>query len=89
MPYDSNHNHPLFGGVITQAHAVGFGDKGESIMIFGCIVAVIVLFVLLAIPYMISYKIACEYARTLPEEEREKFWNEYIIELTNDQYRGI
>lgn len=58
-------------------------------MIFGCIVAVIVLFVLLAIPYMISYKIACEYARTLPEEEREKFWNEYIIELNNDQYRGI
>ena len=58
-------------------------------MILGCIVAVIVLFVLLAIPYMIGYKIACEYAETLPEEEREAFWNEYLIELNNDQYRGI
>lgn len=58
-------------------------------MIFGCIVVVIALFVLLAIPYMISYKIACEYAETLPEEERETFWNEYLIELNNDQYRGI
>ena len=57
--------------------------------IIACIIAIIVFVAILSVPYIISYKIACEYARTLPEEEREKFWNEYIIELTNDQYRGI
>lgn len=53
------------------------------------IVATIVFIGLFAIPYIISYKVACEYAETLPEKDREEFWNDYCMELSNDQNWSI
>lgn len=49
--------------------------------IIACIIAIIVFVAMLSVPYIISYKIACRYAETLPESEREQFWNEYYMEL--------
>ena len=46
--------------------------------VIGCIVAGIILIAILSIPYIISYAMACRYAETLPEEDREKFWNDTI-----------
>ena len=57
--------------------------------VIGCIVAGIVLVALLSIPYIISYKIACMYAETLPESEREQFWSEYYMELNKHNEGGI
>ena len=49
--------------------------------VIGCIVAGIILIAILSIPYIISYAMACRYADTLPEEDREKFWKDYLMEL--------
>jgi hypothetical protein len=49
--------------------------------VIGCIVAGIILIAILSIPYIISYAMAYRYAETLPEEDREKFWNDYFMEL--------
>lgn len=57
--------------------------------IIACIIAIIVLVAILSIPYIISYKIACRYAETLPESEREQFWNDYIIELNKPTEGGV
>lgn len=58
-------------------------------MVVVFIVATIVFIGLFAIPYIISYKVACEYAETLPEKDREAFWNDYCMELSNDQNWSI
>ena len=57
--------------------------------IIACIIAIIVLVAILSVPYLISYKIACRYAETLPESEREQFWNDYIIELNKPIEGGM
>lgn len=57
--------------------------------IIACIIAIIVFVAMLSIPYIISYKIACRYAETLPESEREQFWNDYIIELNKPTEGGM
>ena len=57
--------------------------------IIACIIAIIVLVAILSVPYLISYKIACRYAETLPESEREQFWNDYIIELNKPTEGGV
>ena len=57
--------------------------------IIACIIAIIVLVAMLSVPYLISYKIACRYAETLPESEREQFWNDYIIELNKPIEGGM
>jgi len=49
--------------------------------VIGCIVAGIILIAILSIPYIISYAMACRYAETLLEEDREQFWKDYLIEL--------
>jgi ABC-type uncharacterized transport system YnjBCD permease subunit len=49
--------------------------------VIGCIVAGIILIAILSIPYIISYAMACRYADTLPEEDREQFWKDYLMEL--------
>jgi ABC-type uncharacterized transport system YnjBCD permease subunit len=49
--------------------------------VIGCIVAGIILIAILSIPYIISYAMACRYADTLPEDDREQFWNDYLMEL--------
>jgi hypothetical protein len=57
--------------------------------VIGCIVAGIILIAILSIPYIISYEMACRYADTLPEEDREKFWNDYCLELNKHNEGGI
>jgi len=57
--------------------------------IIACIIAIIVLVAILSIPYIISYKIACRYAETLPESEREQFWNDYYLELNKPTEGGM
>ena len=57
--------------------------------IIACIIAIIVLVAILSIPYIISYKIACRYAETLPESEREQFWNDYYLELNKPTEGGV
>jgi len=57
--------------------------------VIGCIVAVIILIAILSIPYIISYAMACRYADTLPEEDREQFWNDYYLELNKYNEGGI
>ena len=57
--------------------------------VIGYIVAGIILIAILSIPYIISYTIACRYAETLPEEDREKFWNDYYLELNKHNEGGI
>ena len=42
------------------------------------IVLILFLSILISIPFLIGYIIADDYAETLPEEEREKFWEDYI-----------
>jgi ABC-type uncharacterized transport system YnjBCD permease subunit len=49
--------------------------------VIGCIVAGIILIAILSIPYIISYAMACRYADTLPEEDMEQFWKDYLMEL--------
>lgn len=49
--------------------------------VIGCIVAGIILIAILSIPYIISYAMACRYADTLQEEDREQFWKDYLMEL--------
>ncbi len=49
--------------------------------VIGCIVAGIVLIAILSIPYIISYAMACRYAETLPESDKEQFWKDYLMEL--------
>ena len=57
--------------------------------IIACIIAIIVFVAMLSVPYIISYKIACRYAETLPESEREQFWNDYYLELNNPTEGGV
>ncbi len=57
--------------------------------IIACIIAIIVFVAMLSIPYIISYKIACRYAETLPESEREQFWNDYYLELNKPTEGGV
>ena len=57
--------------------------------IIACIIAIIVFVAMLSIPYLISYKIACRYAETLPESEREQFWNDYYLELNKPTEGGV
>lgn len=57
--------------------------------IIACIITIIVLVAILSIPYIISYKIACRYAETLPESEREQFWNDYYLELNKPTEGGV
>lgn len=57
--------------------------------IIACIIAIIVLVAILSVPYIISYKIACRYAETLPESEREQFWNDYYLELNKPTEGGV
>lgn len=57
--------------------------------VIGSIVAVIILIAILSIPYKISYTMACRYAETLPEEDREKFWNDYYLELNKHNEGGV
>jgi hypothetical protein len=57
--------------------------------IIACIIAIIVLVAMLSVPYIISYKIACRYAETLPESEREQFWNDYYLELSKPTEGGV
>lgn len=57
--------------------------------IIACIIAIIVLVAMLSVPYIISYKIACRYAETLPESEREQFWNDYYLELNKPTEGGL
>ncbi len=57
--------------------------------IIACIIAIIVLVAILSVPYIISYKIACRYAETLPESEREQFWNDYYLELNKPTEGGM
>ena len=49
--------------------------------VIGCIVAGIILIAILSIPYIISYAMDCRYAETIPEEDREQFWKDYLMEL--------
>ena len=46
-----------------------------------CIIALVVL---ITLPFLVSFLIACRYAETLPEEEQEKFWREYNEELSKE-----
>jgi exopolysaccharide biosynthesis protein len=57
--------------------------------VIGYIVIGIILIAILSIPYIISYAIACKYAETLPEEERERFWSDYYLELNKHNEGGI
>ena len=57
--------------------------------IIACIIAIIVFVAMLSVPYIISYKIACRYAETLPESEREQFWNDYYLELNKPTEGGV
>ena len=57
--------------------------------VLGCIVAGIIFIVILSIPYIISYAMACRYAETLPEEERERFWSDYYLELNKHSEGGL
>lgn len=57
--------------------------------IIACIIAIIVFVAILSVPYIISYKIACRYAETLPESEREQFWNDYYLELNKPTEGGV
>ena len=56
--------------------------------IIACIIAIIGFVAMLSVPYIISYKIACRYAETLPESEREQFWNDYYLELNKPTEGG-
>lgn len=57
--------------------------------IIACIITIIVLEAMLSVLYIISYKIACRYAETLPESEREQFWNDYYLELNKPTEGGV
>lgn len=57
--------------------------------VIGCIVAGIILIAILSIPYILSYAMACRYAETLPESEREQFWNDYYLELNKPTEGGV
>ena len=57
--------------------------------VIGYIVIGIILIAILSIPYIISYAIACNYAETLPEEERERFWSDYYLELNKHNEGGL
>ena len=49
--------------------------------VIACIFVCIGIAVLISIPYLISFVMACRYAETLPESDKEQFWKDYLMEL--------